>query len=54
MDRNPKTRLGAIDKQEIKDHAFFKSIDWDKLLRKEYTPPILEFENDDIEDEIEV
>ncbi|XP_043277250.1 ribosomal protein S6 kinase 2 beta isoform X2 [Venturia canescens] len=37
--RNPVNRLGVGGVEEIKNHAFFSSIDWDALLRKEVTPP---------------
>ena len=37
LDRNPKLRLGAardgID--QIKNHAFFASVDWEALYRRE-------------------
>ena len=26
--------------QTIKNHPFFEGIDWDKVIKKEYTPPI--------------
>jgi len=39
--RNPANRLGSGPDgvEEIKRHAFFKSIDWNRLLRKELNPP---------------
>lgn len=39
--RNPANRLGSgpTGGQEIKNHCFFASIDWDKLLKKQVTPP---------------
>ncbi|XP_050526354.1 ribosomal protein S6 kinase 2 beta-like isoform X1 [Daktulosphaira vitifoliae] len=37
--RNPSNRLGAAGIQELKDHSFFASIDWDKLYLKEIHPP---------------
>lgn len=41
LDREPTTRLGAgpSDVQEIKTHKFFKSIDWEKLAKKQVSPP---------------
>lgn len=42
--RDPKLRLGVINKKEIKKNPFFNGLDWDKLLRKEYLPPILDYE----------
>ena len=39
----PKNRIGGEsgDAQIIKDHEFFRDIDWDKLTRKELTPPFI-------------
>jgi len=37
LDRNPDTRL--TDPKKIKSHAWFASIDWDKLYHKEIEPP---------------
>ncbi|KAK7470891.1 Serine/threonine-protein kinase [Stygiomarasmius scandens] len=40
LNRNPKHRLGAQrDAAELKEHPFFKSIDWDLLSQKKVTPP---------------
>mmetsp|Transcript_16271 Transcript_16271/g.22869 ORF Transcript_16271/g.22869 Transcript_16271/m.22869 type:complete len:393 (+) Transcript_16271:28-1206(+) len=41
LDRSPKRRLGSgtTDAQEIKDHPFFKEIDWQLLFEKKITPP---------------
>eukprot|EP00475_Leptophrys_vorax_P044587 TRINITY_DN899_c0_g1_i1.p1 TRINITY_DN899_c0_g1~~TRINITY_DN899_c0_g1_i1.p1 ORF type:complete len:559 (+),score=156.00 TRINITY_DN899_c0_g1_i1:97-1677(+) len=41
LNRNPEARLGSSDKdvEELKAHAFFASIDWDKLYKKEIDPP---------------
>ena len=40
LNKNPKQRLGVNDKNEIKRHPFFKSIDWNKLYNREITPPV--------------
>ncbi|KAJ7276169.1 putative serine/threonine protein kinase [Mycena haematopus] len=40
LNRNPKHRLGAVrDAEELKEHPFFSSIDWQALARKQITPP---------------
>ena len=40
LNRNPQNRLGArLDAAELKEHPFFKTIDWDLLYRKQITPP---------------
>jgi len=39
LDRSPTTRLS--DPSQVKAHAFFKSIDWEKLFHKEITPPFI-------------
>jgi len=40
LNRDPKKRLGSNkDVEDIKDHAFFQSINWDKLYKKQIDPP---------------
>jgi serine/threonine protein kinase SCH9 len=40
LNRNPKHRLGAQrDAEELKEHPFFKPIDWKALHLKQVTPP---------------
>lgn len=41
LNRNPQKRLGAskYDAEDIKKHSFFKSIDWNKALKRELSPP---------------
>ena len=41
MDRDPCQRLGASakDAEAIKEHVFFRDIDWNKVLKKEYEVP---------------
>ncbi|EGO01719.1 hypothetical protein SERLA73DRAFT_48914 [Serpula lacrymans var. lacrymans S7.3] len=40
LNRNPKHRLGAQrDAADLKEHPFFKSIDWQALSLKQVTPP---------------
>ena len=40
---NPKKRLGYGDKdaQKIKEHPYFKDVDWDKYWNREIEPPFL-------------
>ena len=40
---NPEKRLGhgKDGSEKIKNHAFFKGIDWEKASRKEYKPPFI-------------
>jgi len=41
LNRNPDERLGSAtgDVENIKAHAFFKDIDFEKLMKKELEPP---------------
>lgn len=43
LNRDPSKRLGSGRRggQDIMDHAFFEPLDWEKVLRKEYTPPFV-------------
>jgi serine/threonine protein kinase len=36
---NPNNRLGAGSTEEIKEHPFFKGIDWSALSMKRVKPP---------------
>ena len=38
--RDPKKRIGVNDKNELKNHEWFKDIDWDKLAKKQIEPPL--------------
>ena len=40
LEKDPDKRFGVFDKNEIKQHPFFKGIDWEKLKNKEINPPI--------------
>ena len=44
MDRDPQSRLGSSyrDAEDIKLHSFFKMLDWNKVLHKEYPIPLPE------------
>ncbi|CAD8094423.1 unnamed protein product [Paramecium sonneborni] len=54
LERDPNKRIGTKSKDEIKQDPFFKGIDWDKVYRKQYKPPITDFsemhEDDDQQD----
>ncbi len=39
------------DKNEIRRHPFFKSLDWNKLMNKEIDPPIILTMDDEPENE---
>lgn len=39
LERNPSQRLGARDKNEIKNHAFFKNVNWKMVTDKMMVPP---------------
>ena len=38
--KDPHKRIGVLDKSELKNHEWFKGIDWDKLEKKEVQPPL--------------
>ncbi|KAI1294727.1 Ribosomal protein S6 kinase alpha-3 [Halotydeus destructor] len=48
--RNPMNRLGSgpLGDKEIREHAFFASIDFEKLLEKQITPPYIPAVADDV------
>jgi serine/threonine protein kinase len=42
LERDESKRLGSNkDYLEIKEHEFFKDIDWDKLYQRKVTPPFI-------------
>jgi len=45
LERDPSKRLGSTEEDalEIKRHAWFAKIDWDKLMRKEIEAPFKPF-----------
>ena len=48
LNRNPKHRLGASrDAAELKEHAFFKSIDWEALGARQIPPPFKPYVDSD-------
>lgn len=48
LNRNPKHRLGATrDAEELKEHAFFKSIDWLALSLRQIPPPFKPYVDSD-------
>ena len=38
--KDPHKRIGVLDKSEIKNHIWFKGLDWNKILAKEIKPPL--------------
>ena len=40
LNKDPKTRIGVQNKDEIKSHEFFADIDWTKLFQRKIQPPI--------------
>ena len=51
LNKNPKQRIGVVDKLEIKRHPFFKGIDWNKLMAREIDPPIILTMDEEAENE---
>ncbi|CAD8176434.1 unnamed protein product [Paramecium pentaurelia] len=43
LERDPNKRIGTKSKDEIKQDPFFKGIDWDKVYKRQYKPPITDF-----------
>lgn len=42
LTKNPQRRLGCqpgIGERQIKAHAFFRTIDWDRLEKRQVPPP---------------
>ena len=41
LDKNPKKRIGIEnDKSDLKNHEFFRDINWDDIVRKKIKPPV--------------
>ena len=41
LDKNPKNRLGIEnDKSDLKNHEFFRDINWDDIMQKKIKPPV--------------
>ena len=41
LDKNPKNRIGIEnDKSDLKNHEFFKDINWDDIMKKKVKPPV--------------
>ena len=47
LERDPSKRLGGSikDAQEIKEHPYFKDVDWDKVYNKQIKPPTIKSYN---------
>lgn len=41
LQRDPQKRLGRNGTEEIKEHAFFASINWDLVASKQMAPPYM-------------
>jgi hypothetical protein len=41
LQRKEYMRLGQKGSQSVKDHPFFKDIEWEKLLQQKMTPPFV-------------
>jgi len=41
LSKDPKARLGAKGAEEVKQHPFFKDVNWEAVMNKEITPPYL-------------
>lgn len=42
LEKNPQKRLGTVGgAQSIKQHGFFRNVDWEKLKKKEYQAPFV-------------
>ena len=44
LTKDPETRLGAYNKDEIKQHPFFNELDWNKVHNRELKAPFYEDE----------
>mmetsp|Transcript_23354 Transcript_23354/g.23287 ORF Transcript_23354/g.23287 Transcript_23354/m.23287 type:complete len:162 (+) Transcript_23354:1746-2231(+) len=40
LHKDPKQRLGVKDKEDIKNHHFFRGLDWEKLEQGKVEPPL--------------
>ena len=44
LQKNPTKRLGAkLDAEEIKEHPWFKQVDWQKMIDKKLDPPFIPY-----------
>lgn len=43
LERDPAKRIGTKSKDEIKNDPFFKGMEWDRVFKREYKPPITDF-----------
>jgi len=41
IQRKPASRLGLNGPEEVKEHVWFKGMDWDKLYNKKITAPFI-------------
>ena len=41
LNKNPKNRIGIEnDKSDLKNHEFFRDINWDDIMKKKVKPPV--------------
>ena len=41
LDKNPQNRIGiSNDKNDLKNHEFFRDINWDDIMKKKVNPPV--------------
>ena len=50
LQKDPNNRIGVKSKKELKDHPFFEGIDWLKMARKEYDPPFVEKDEENLDE----
>jgi len=52
LNRDPNERIGVKDKNDLKNDPFFKGMEFDKVIKKHYTPPIMDDLEEEDEDEV--
>ena len=49
LKKNPKERLGSKGRDEVRNHPFFRGINWDDVLNRKLEPPLLDEDLGDID-----